>query len=308
MDEPTEGLAPLIVTQVRDLLLRLSSEEDLSVLVVEQNIGVATSVSDSVAIMVNGRINRVMPAGELARDRDLQQRLLGVGRHGEAEVPEPAETLPLEPSNGEPKVFRVARLGAEAAEETCPGPIARIAGNCRTCGWGLRNPPTPRAESEALPEAPERAVFAIPLAERIGRTAFVVGTFDTKGAELRYMGDRLPGALNIPVRTVDLSTSGTISRADVAPMQVATMHPRGAGAVFSGERGESVSAMAEAFARWIERERGIGGVISAGGSGGTSLATAGMRRLPLTASPKIMVSTEIASRPGRPICPGPPTS
>ena len=48
--------------------------------------------------------------------------------------------------------------------------------------------------------------------------------------------------------------------------------------------------MAEAFARWIERERGIGGVISAGGSGGTSLATAGMRRLPL-GIPKIMVST-----------------
>ena len=46
MDEPTEGLAPMIVGQVRDLLLRLASEEDLSVLVVEQNLGVATSVSE----------------------------------------------------------------------------------------------------------------------------------------------------------------------------------------------------------------------------------------------------------------------
>src|ERR1700692_873697 len=68
MDEPTEGLAPLIVAQVRDLLLRLTSEEDLSVVVVEQNIGVATSVSDQVAIMVNGRLNRIMEAGDLARD------------------------------------------------------------------------------------------------------------------------------------------------------------------------------------------------------------------------------------------------
>src|SRR5947209_2375156 len=42
MDEPTEGLAPAIVAQVRDLLVRLSAEEGLSVLVVEQNIGVAT--------------------------------------------------------------------------------------------------------------------------------------------------------------------------------------------------------------------------------------------------------------------------
>ena len=37
--------------------------------------------------MVNGRINRVSPARELAADRDLQQRLLGVGRHGHEETP-----------------------------------------------------------------------------------------------------------------------------------------------------------------------------------------------------------------------------
>ena len=76
------------------------------------------------------------------------------------------------------------------------------------------------------------------------------------------------------------------------------MHPSGSSAVFSGDRGESVTAMAEAFARWIERERGIGGVISAGGSGGTSLATAGMRRLPL-GIPKIMVSTVASGDVGR---------
>jgi uncharacterized protein (UPF0261 family) len=49
----------------------------------------------------------------------------------------------------------------------------------------------------------------------------------------------------------------------------------------SGDRGASVTAMAEAFAHWIMREPGIGGVISAGGSGGTTLATAGMRVLPV---------------------------
>jgi uncharacterized protein (UPF0261 family) len=76
------------------------------------------------------------------------------------------------------------------------------------------------------------------------------------------------------------------------------MHPNGSSAVFSGDRGASVSAMAEAFGRWIERERGIGGVISAGGSGGTSLATAGMRRLPL-GIPKIMISTVASGDVGR---------
>ena len=58
----------------------------------------------------------------------------------------------------------------------------------------------------------------------------------------------------------------------------------------TGDRGASVSAMAEAFAIWITQQRGIGGVLSAGGSGGTSLATAGMRALPV-GIPKIMVST-----------------
>jgi len=43
MDEPTEGLAPVIVAQVEEMLVRLSEEDDISVLVIEQNIGVATA-------------------------------------------------------------------------------------------------------------------------------------------------------------------------------------------------------------------------------------------------------------------------
>ncbi len=60
MDEPTEGLAPVIVTQVEDMLVRLAEDGEMAVLVIEQNIGVACSVSENVAIMVNGRINRVI--------------------------------------------------------------------------------------------------------------------------------------------------------------------------------------------------------------------------------------------------------
>src|ERR1700677_4643469 len=293
MDEPTEGLAPLIVGQVRDLLLRLVPDEGLSVLVVEQNIGVATSVSDSVAIMVNGRINRIMDAGELAGDRDLQQRLLGAGRHGENAELEPEAATRADAADESPKVYRVSRLGASTADEAAPVYRADRVPN----RWGLRSPQASAADGAGEAETEARPVFAIPFAERIGRTALVVGTFDTKDAELRFIRDRLR-TLGIPVRTVDLSTSAKISRADVTPMQVAAMHPRGSSAVFSGDRGESVAAMAEAFGRWIERERGIGGVISAGGSGGTSLATAGMRRLPL-GIPKIMVSTVASGEVGR---------
>ena len=90
MDEPTEGLAPVIVAQVEEMLVKLGEESDIAILVIEQNIGVATSVSDEVAIMVNGRINRIIDSHRLAADRELQQRLLGVGRHSEA-APE-AET------------------------------------------------------------------------------------------------------------------------------------------------------------------------------------------------------------------------
>ncbi len=59
MDEPTEGLAPVIVAQVEEMLVRLGEEGDIAVLVIEQNIGVATAVSAEVAIMVNGRVNGI---------------------------------------------------------------------------------------------------------------------------------------------------------------------------------------------------------------------------------------------------------
>ena len=62
MDEPTEGLAPVIVEQVEQILLNLGQESDIGVLVVEQNIGVATAVAEKVAIMINGRVNRLMEA------------------------------------------------------------------------------------------------------------------------------------------------------------------------------------------------------------------------------------------------------
>jgi ABC-type branched-subunit amino acid transport system ATPase component len=103
MDEPTEGLAPVIVAHVEDMLIRLAAQGDVSILVIEQNIGVATEIADLVAIMVNGRINRVIPSATLAADRDLQQRLLGVGRHGHDETdgaPEPEADRSAVPLRG----------------------------------------------------------------------------------------------------------------------------------------------------------------------------------------------------------------
>ncbi|TPL75969.1 ABC transporter permease [Mesorhizobium sp. B2-3-15] len=294
MDEPTEGLAPVIVEQVERMLISLAEEGEMAILVIEQNIGVATAVSDRVAIMVNGRINRVMEASALAADRDLQQRLLGVGRHSDEPVVSPAAIAEAQEQLAE--VYRIDRAGTRTEPVVQNGvyrPVTELPNRWNVPVAAMRQ----AAVEKHNPQDELKKVFAIPFAERIGRTVLVAGTFDTKAKELRFVADRLK-SLGIPVRTVDLSTSGRPSSADVPAMQVAGMHARGSSAVFSNDRGGSVAAMAEAFARWIEREPGLGGVISAGGSGGTTMATAGMRVLPVGV-PKLMVSTVAAGDVGK---------
>jgi len=130
---------------------------------------------------------------------------------------------------------------------------------------------------------------AMPLVGRKGGYVIVAGTFDTKGAELTYIRDRLRSH-NLSVKTVDLSTSGSTSSADVPPQHVALRHPNGASAVFTGDRGVSVTAMSRAFVEWIGAAENVSGILSAAGSGGTALATPAMRALPIGV-PKMMIST-----------------
>lgn len=119
--------------------------------------------------------------------------------------------------------------------------------------------------------------------------AYVVGTFDTKGAELAYVAE-LVGAAGVAVRTVDVATSRRDSGADVTPAAVAAYHPDGPDVVFTGERGTAVAAMAVAFERYLAAREDVDGVLGLGGSGGTALITPAMRALPVGV-PKIMVST-----------------
>jgi uncharacterized protein (UPF0261 family) len=131
------------------------------------------------------------------------------------------------------------------------------------------------------------------------KVAYVAGTFDTKARELLYLADCLKAG-GIAVTTVDLSTSGgtASSAADISALTVATYHPMAAGAVFTGERGSAVAAMAQAFTAFIRTREDLAGLISAGGSGATALATPAMRALPVGIA-KVMVST-IASGDVRP--------
>jgi uncharacterized protein (UPF0261 family)/ABC-type branched-subunit amino acid transport system ATPase component len=290
MDEPTEGLAPLIVAQVEEMLVRLADAGEMAVLVIEQNIGVATAISENVAIMVNGRINRVIPSQRLAADRVLQQQLLGVGRHSHEDVtavPAPATPVAAEPTPGRGPLRVYVSNPTLPTRWSQPAPVAKIEASARTSS----------ASVVALDDAAGRRAEIKPLAASGAPVVLVAGTLDTKGEELRFIRDQLKAA-DVRARLVDLSTSGKHSAADVAPLEVALHHPRGSAGVFSGERGASVAAMAEAFETWISRQNGIAGIISAGGSGATSLVTPAMRRLPVGV-PKIMISSVASGDVGR---------
>jgi uncharacterized protein (UPF0261 family)/ABC-type branched-subunit amino acid transport system ATPase component len=286
MDEPTEGLAPVIVSQVVEMLVRLGEEGDISVLVIEQNIGVATAVANSVAIMVNGRVNRVIDSARLASDRDLQQRLLGVGRHSDAEAEVNAEAR--DEGAGRAASLRPKSLGpirvyisnpTPPTRWSQPVPIARIESGARALSTGVL-----RLEEAARPRRDMEA------ARSSGRpTVLVVGTLDTKGEELRFIRDIVAGG-GLRARLVDVSTAGKAASCDVSAQEIALNHPRGGSAVFGADRGASVTAMAEAFTNWLRRQGDIVGVISAGGSGGASLVAPGMRALPIGV-PKVIVSS-----------------
>jgi branched-chain amino acid transport system ATP-binding protein len=79
MDEPSEGLAPVIVEHLCEVLRGLA-REGMGLLLVEQKLGVATAVCGTVAVMVNGRIATTMGAEALLADEAAQNRYLGVAR------------------------------------------------------------------------------------------------------------------------------------------------------------------------------------------------------------------------------------
>jgi branched-chain amino acid transport system ATP-binding protein len=79
MDEPSEGLAPLLVDEVENVLTALKVE-GLSICLVEQNVPLALRVADYAYIMSNGRITHHCSSEELARNEDLQAEYIGVAK------------------------------------------------------------------------------------------------------------------------------------------------------------------------------------------------------------------------------------
>jgi uncharacterized protein (UPF0261 family)/ABC-type branched-subunit amino acid transport system ATPase component len=307
MDEPTEGLAPVIVDQVAAMLKTLAQGGEIAVLLIEQNLGVAIDVADTVAVLVNGQVARVMPATQLAADRELQQRLLGV-KSGASVAAASADTAIPPPHSGVVEVLTVQRQHTgdtplpsaprladglnrwQSDAASTDSPASPLPGDRQVLHGDTQADAAHRdgAGYGGMPYTEPR-LFPRSVAASTDRAAYIVGTFDTKPRELFLLRDCLQ-RLGLRCITVDVSTSEQPSPASVHPREVARHHPQGERAVFTGDRGSAVSSMAHALARFLPTRRDMAGIISAGGSGGTSLVSAGMRALPI-GLPKVLVST-----------------
>lgn len=124
------------------------------------------------------------------------------------------------------------------------------------------------------------------------KPVWVVATLDTKSDEAEYVCTLLEAA-GLSVTLADVSTSGSISaprRTYLSAEDIASHHPQGRSAVFTGDRGTAIAAMSDALELLVRGRDNLGGILGLGGSGGTALITRAMRALPVGV-PKLMVST-----------------
>jgi branched-chain amino acid transport system ATP-binding protein len=83
LDEPSLGLAPMLVTQIFDIVREINTREGISLLVVEQNARVALQIADYGYVMENGRIVLDGPAEQLRENEDIKEFYLGLNQRGE---------------------------------------------------------------------------------------------------------------------------------------------------------------------------------------------------------------------------------
>lgn len=83
LDEPSLGLAPLLVKDIFDIIERINKEAGVSLLIVEQNANVALQKADYAYVMENGRIVLDGTAEQLAQNADIKEFYLGLTAVGE---------------------------------------------------------------------------------------------------------------------------------------------------------------------------------------------------------------------------------
>ena len=298
MDEPTEGLAPVIVEQVADDAEALAAEGEIAVLLIEQNLGVAIDVADTVDVMVNGRIARSMPA---ARARRRPRAAAAPARRARGRRTRSRSDAPRAPRRSR-RIRRGARsspCGARAddarvepARRRAPTSARAVRGFTR---WNAADPQTrPRdrlVEARAEPPAEPPSLADAAAATRRERPRRARGRVPGGGER---SGARPTSPARSTPRAASSSSSGAASRSSACARSPSTSRPRA-----SRRRRWSIRArsratiraasapcspataaprsteMAVAFAHFVTRRRDLGGLISAGGSGGTALATRG---------------------------------
>jgi branched-chain amino acid transport system ATP-binding protein len=81
LDEPSLGLAPLVVEQIRDIIAGVNAE-GTSVVLVEQNATMALSIATTGYVLETGRVVKEGPAEQLLADADIREFYLGIGGEG----------------------------------------------------------------------------------------------------------------------------------------------------------------------------------------------------------------------------------
>ena len=83
LDEPSLGLAPLVVAQIRDIIVEIN-DQGTGVLLVEQNATMALQIAHHGYVLENGRVVMDRSADDLLKDQDIREFYLGLGAEGEA--------------------------------------------------------------------------------------------------------------------------------------------------------------------------------------------------------------------------------
>ena len=82
LDEPSLGLAPLLVQEIFEEIRRMSDQEGMAILLVEQNARMALKIADYAYVMENGRVVLDGPSAQLAENEDIKEFYLGLTQVG----------------------------------------------------------------------------------------------------------------------------------------------------------------------------------------------------------------------------------
>jgi branched-chain amino acid transport system ATP-binding protein len=82
LDEPSLGLAPLLVQEIYEIIRRINAEQNMAILLVEQNVRAALGIADYGHVLENGRVVLSGPAENLRDNKDVREFYLGLSAVG----------------------------------------------------------------------------------------------------------------------------------------------------------------------------------------------------------------------------------